>query len=159
MQVKDFNSTSELPIGSYCYVITRFLPQTISKNREYIDSHRVFDEEHVKLYRQIVELNYDFTIQYETCKLIGVKNGYFVMEDMDENVHSYYHIFLTKEDMDAFWDEQVSSWKKDKEDTIQYIKITYPAISEEARAQRAKEVADYPYPWTDESKQIEIDKY
>ena len=66
---------------------------------------------------------------------------------------------MTKEDMDAFWDEQVSSWKKDKEDTIQYIKITYPAISEEARAQRAKEVADYPYPWTDESKQIEIDKY
>ena len=77
---------------------------------------------------------------------------------MDEYIQSYYHIFLTKEDMDAFWEQQVSSWKKEKEDTIQYIKTTYPAISKEARAQRAKEVADYPS-WTDEEKQIEIDKY
>ena len=158
MQVKDFNTASELPIGSYCYVITRFLPQTISKNREYIDSHRIFDEEHVKLYRQIIELNYDFTIQYETCKLLGVKNDAFVVENMDEYIQSYYHIFLTKEDMEAFWEQKVSSWKKEKEETIQYIKTTYPAISKEAREQVAKEVDGY-HQWTDEEKQIEIDKY
>ena len=161
MQVKDFNAANELPIGSYCYVITRFLPNTFAEEMKYLDMNRneITDSKVVERYRKLVDLNFDFRIQYESFKLIGVKNDYFVLEsaagEIEENIR---YIFLTREDMESFWEQHVSAWKKEKEDTILSIKSKYPKLSEKARACEVEELENNSM-LTDEEKQAIIDRY
>ena len=162
MKVSDFNLASELPIGGTCYIINSFLPNRFKEVRKFCDSYSfVHNEDKVKQYRDIVDCgNRDFSLKYESAKLIGVKadvNDYFVVENVDGDIKDRIEIFLSRDDMKAYWEQYVISWKEERDETIRYIKETYPEVSKAAQEIEAKQLEGGIL--TDEQKQRCIEQY
>ena len=131
MNAKDFNSANELPIGNYCYFITCFPVNTFAEDKAYFDSHNpmAYRKEMEEKYRNIVNQHFDFSLQYESAKLIKVKDGYFILEDGDGISHEgIREIFRTEEKMRAYWEQYAAAWKREKEETVKYLEEKFPAI-------------------------------
>ena len=159
MKVSDFNLASELPIGGTCYIIKSFLPTPFKEVREYCDSHSfVYNEEKVKKYMDIVNSNRNSSLEYESTKLIGVKDDYFLVEDVYDIIHVSFEIFLSQDDLKAYWEQYLISWKEEKDETIRYIKDTYPEVSKAAQEIEAKNL-EGAWNLTDEQKQRIIEQY
>lgn len=161
MNAKDFNSANELPIGNYCYFITWFPVNTFAEDKAYFDSHNpmVYRKEMEEKYRNIVNQHFDFSLQYESAKLIKVKDGYFILEDGDGISHEgIREIFRSEEEMRAYWEQSVAAWKKAQAETAKYIKGMFPSISKAAQEIEAKHL-ERTWNLTDEEKQRIIEQY
>ena len=160
MKVSDFNLASELPIGGTCYIIKSYLPTPFKEVREYCDSYSsvVHLEEKVKKYMDIVNSNRNSSLEYESTKLIGVKDDYFLVEDVYDIIHVSFEIFLSQDDLKAYWEQYLISWKEEKDETIRYIKDTYPEVSKAAQEIEAKNL-EGAWNLTDEQKQRCIEQY
>ena len=160
MKVSDFNLASELPIGGTCYIIKSYLPTPFKEVREYCDSYSsvVHLEEKVKKYMGIVNSIRDSSLEYESTKLIGVKDDYFLVEDVYDIIRVSFEIFLSQDDLKAYWEQYLISWKEEKDETIRYIKDTYPEVSKAAQEIEAKNL-EGAWNLTDEQKQRCIEQY
>lgn len=162
MQVKDFNAICDIPIGSYCFCISNFVPNTFAEERKYIDNHSDEYYDNSKRYIKIVDASCDSILKYESYKLIGIKDNCFCVESMDEERYEHINIFLSRDEMETFWEQHMLLWQKDKEDAIQYIKTKYPKVSELAREQISEDIEAHrrgSYWWDESEVQAEINKY
>jgi TPR repeat protein len=131
MKVNDYNSSFELPIGSYCYYITYLPTNTFAQVKDYYDTHSstAYRKEMEDKYRSIINQSYDFRLQYETAKLIKVKDGYFVLEDSDGSARGVKDIFLSEQEMRSYWEQYTIAWKREQESTVKYIEDKFPDIA------------------------------
>jgi TPR repeat protein len=80
-------------------------------------------------YRNILHQSFDFRLQYETAKLIKVKDGYFVLEDSDGSARGVKDIFLSEQEMRSYWEQYTKAWKREQESTVKYIEDKFPDVA------------------------------
>lgn len=150
-----------LPIDAHCYYLTSFLDNTFAQEKEFFDTHNsvVYGNEMVEKYRNIVSRNYDLSLQYETGNVVEVREVDFVIQKADGDIEEgVREIFLSKDEMEAYWEQSIAAWKKAQVETAKYIKGMFPSISKAAQEIEAKHL-EGTWNLTDEEKQRIIEQY
>lgn len=160
MNANDYKKIG-LPIDTHCYYLTSFLDNTFAQEKEFFDTHNsvVYGNEMVEKYRNIVSRNYDLSLQYETGNVVEVREVDFVIQKADGYIEEgVREIFLSKDEMEAYWEQSIAAWKKAQVETAKYIKGMFPSISKAAQEIEAKHL-EGTWNLTDEEKQRIIEQY
>ena len=160
MNANDYKKIG-LPIDTHCYYLTSFLDNTFAQEKEFFDTHNsvVYGNEMVEKYRNIVSRNYDLSLQYETGNVVEVREVDFVIQKADGDIEEgVREIFLSKDEMEAYWEQSIAAWKKAQVETAKYIKGMFPSISKAAQEIEAKHL-ERTWNLTDEEKQRIIEQY
>lgn len=160
MNANDYKKIG-LPIDTHCYYLTSFFDNTFAQEKEFFDTHNsvVYGNEMVEKYRNIVSRNYDLSLQYEKGNVVKVREVDFVIQKADGDIEEgVREIFLSKDEMEAYWEQSIAAWKKAQVETAKYIKGMFPSISKAAQEIEAKHL-EGTWNLTEEEKQRIIEQY
>jgi len=160
MNANDYKKIG-LPIDTHCYYLTSFFDNTFAQEKEFFDTHNsvVYGNEMVEKYRNIVSRNYDLSLQYEKGNVVEVREVDFVIQKADGDIEEgVREIFLSKDEMEAYWEQSIAAWKKAQVETAKYIKGMFPSISKAAQEIEAKHL-EGTWNLTEEEKQRIIEQY
>lgn len=160
MNANDYKKIG-LPIDTHCYYLTSFFDNTFAQEKEFFDTHNsvVYGNEMVEKYRNIVSRNYDLSLQYEKGNVVEVREVDFVIQKADGDIEEgVREIFLSKDEMEAYWEQSIAAWKKAQVETAKYIKGMFPTISKAAQEIEAKHL-EGTWNLTEEEKQRIIEQY